>query len=43
MAPGDLSAVFPNIGRFYDTSANETPLNMLANLSEQVFLPLITR
>ena len=43
VAPGDLSAVFPNIGRFYDTTSDETPLNMLADLSEQVFLPLITR
>lgn len=43
VAPGDLSAVFPNIGRFYDTTSDETPLNMLADLSEQVFLPMITR
>ena len=43
VAPGDLSAVFPNIGRFYDTSSDETPLNMLANLSEQVFIPIVAR
>ena len=43
VAPGDLSAVFPNIGRFYDTTSDETPLNMLADLSEQVFIPVVMR
>ena len=43
VAPGDLATVFPNIGRFYNTSSDETPLNMLANLTQQVFLPLVTR
>lgn len=43
VAPSDLSAVFPNIGRFYDTTSEETPLGFLANLSEQIFLPLVMR
>ena len=43
VAPGDLAAVFPNIGRFYNTSSDETPLGFMLNLSEQVFLPLISR
>ncbi len=43
VAPGDLAAVFPNIGRFYSTSSDEPPLGFLANLSEQVFLPLVAR
>ena len=43
VAPGDLEAVFPNIGRFYDTSSEESPLNMMVDLSEHVFLPMIAR
>ena len=43
VAPSDLSAVFPNIGRFYNTSSDESPLGFMANLSEHVYLPLVTR
>ena len=43
VAPGDLEAVFPNIGRFYDTTSEETPLNMMADFSEQMFVPVMIR
>jgi uncharacterized protein (DUF1501 family) len=39
----DLSAVFPNIGRFYDTTSDEMPLGFLKELAEKVYLPLLMR
>ena len=43
VAPSDLSAVFPNIGRFYDTTSDELPIGFLQELSEKVYLPMVTR
>ncbi|VAW29774.1 Protein of unknown function (DUF1501) [hydrothermal vent metagenome] len=41
--PSDLSAVFPNIGRFYDTASDEMPLGFLKELAEKVYLPMVMR
>lgn len=41
--PSDLSAVFPNIGRFYDTTSDEMPLGFLKALAEKVYIPMIMR
>ncbi|HID51022.1 MAG TPA: DUF1501 domain-containing protein [Anaerolineae bacterium] len=40
--PSDLSAVFPNIGRFYDTTSEEMPLGFLKELTEKAYLPIVT-
>ncbi len=42
VAPSDLSTVFPNIGRFYDTASEELPVGFLQEL-EKTFLPLVMR
>ncbi len=41
--PSDLSAVFPNIGRFYNTTSEELPLGFLKELAEKMYLPMIGR
>ncbi len=43
--PSDLDMVFPNIGRFYDTTSEQKPVGFLspANLPYQVHLLLVRR
>ncbi|KAA3665477.1 MAG: DUF1501 domain-containing protein [Chloroflexi bacterium] len=43
--PTDLDMVFPNIGRFYDTTSEQKPVGFLspAILPYQVHLPLVSR
>ncbi|MCP4420655.1 MAG: DUF1501 domain-containing protein, partial [Chloroflexi bacterium] len=41
--PSDLSTVFPNIGRFYNTTSEELPLGFLKELAEKMYLPMIGR
>jgi uncharacterized protein (DUF1501 family) len=41
VSPGELSTVFPNISRFYDSSSAEMPLGLLMDLSKHIHLPMI--
>ncbi|MFK7800463.1 MAG: DUF1501 domain-containing protein [Anaerolineae bacterium] len=47
--PSELETVFPNIGRFYDTSSKDAPLGMLnrsldpSEIVSQIYLPFATR
>lgn len=46
VAPGELSTVFPNIGRFYDPLSPTMPigfLNHLKYVTDQVFMPVVSR